>query len=146
MGTRADFYIDRNNKIEWIGSLYKDGHPWNIPTDILIQINPVMFEELTIDFLESQNSSIRKNGDAWPWPWEDSLMTDYSYIFKMNKVFAYSPEIKCLFDPLQIVQGEDLEWASFQYSFVHFPTMLKRAVISTEELLNQYGYQFTEVI
>ena len=146
MGTRADFYIDRNNKIEWIGSLYKDGHPWNIPTDILIQINPVMFEELTMDFLESKDSAIRKNGDAWPWPWSDSRMTDYSYIFTMNKVFAYSPGIRSLFDPLQVVQGEDLDYASFPYNVVHFPTMLKQAVKSTEELLNQYGYQPTEAI
>lgn len=145
MGTRADFYVEKDKRLQWIGSLYKDGHPWNIPTDILIQINPIMFEELTLDFLRSKDSAIREDGDMWPWPWADSRMSDYSYIFMMNKVMAYSPDATHLFDPLKIVQGEDLYYAAMPFS-INFPIMLKQAKDMTEELLNQYGLQPTEAI
>lgn len=145
MGTRADFYVEKNEKLEWIGSLYKDGHPWNIPTDILIQINPVMFEELTVEFLESKDSAIKSKGDKWPWPWADSRLTDYSYIFMGNKVFAYSPDEKRIYDPLMIVQGEDLESAKY-FGIPEFPIMLKKSLDRTEELLTRYGLQPTEAV
>jgi len=145
MGTKADFYMEYSKRLQWIGSLYKDGHPWNIPTDILIQINPMMFEELVLDFLESKDSAIRQNGDTWPWPWADSRMTDYSYIFAMGKVLAYSPETKYLFDPVKIVQGEDLICANSPYT-IQFPIMLKQAIDMTKELIDKYGLQPTEAI
>jgi len=146
MGTRADFYIIKHEKLEWIGSLYRDGHPWNIPTDILIQVNPVMFEELTVEFLQTKDSAIASEGDKWPWPWADSRMTDYSYIFRIyEKVVVYSPNEKCLFDPLKIVQGEDLSTTRLVFR-IEFPIMLKQAIDMTEELLNQYGLQPAEAI
>ncbi len=146
MGTRADFYVIKHEKLEWIGSLYRDGHPWNIPTDILIQVNPVMFEELTVEFLQTKDSAIKSEGDKWPWPWADSRMTDYSYIFGIyDKVVAYSPGVKHLFDPLKIVQGEDLIAAKFPFR-VKFPTMLKPAIDITEELIDHYGLQPAEAI
>lgn len=146
MGTRADFYVVKYEKLEWIGSLYKDGHPWNIPTDILIQINPVMFEELTVEFLQTKDSAIASRGDKWPWLWADSRLTDYSYIFGLyEKVVAYSPDAKHLFDPLKIVQGEGLKTTRLLFR-IKFPTMLKPAIDMTEELLNQYGLQPAEAI
>jgi hypothetical protein len=110
MGTRADFYIKDKNGMRWLGSLFKDGHPWNIDLEILIQINPVMFEELVRTFLVMKVDSERYK---WPWPWQDSQMTDYSYIFdeEKGKVVAYSMREKILFDPIKIVQGEDLNAA-----------------------------------
>ena len=145
MGTRADFYMERDDKrLMWIGSLYKDGHPWNIPTDILIQVNPVMYEELVLDFLRSKDSAIRCDGDLWAWPWADSRMTDYSYIFMMDRVMAYSPEAKHLFDPVKVIQGETpLSLMPFS---INFPIMLKASFDMTEELLNQYGLQPTEAV
>jgi len=141
MGTRADFYLEQDDKrLMWIGSLYKDGHPWNIPIEILIQVNPVMFEELVTDFLKTKDSALRQEGDHWPWPWADSRMTDYSYIFMMNKVMAYSPDAKRLYDPVKIVQGEDIDYATLPFN-VHFPLMLKQSLDMTEELLNRFGLQ-----
>ncbi len=31
MGTRADFYLDRDGKLEWIGSSAYDGNPADLP-------------------------------------------------------------------------------------------------------------------
>ena len=57
MGTRADFYIGIRNS-RWIGSLYQDGHPWNIACKILIQVNETMYEESTIEYLKLKNGII----------------------------------------------------------------------------------------
>jgi len=150
MGTRADFYIIRDdNKTDWIGSLYKDGHPVNIPTDILIQISPVMFEELTVEFLQKVDSKIALKGERWPWPWADSRITDYSYIFGLHqyeRVIAYSPSTG-FFDPLQIVQGKDLTSAHI-LGVPNFPIMSKSKYLinMTEEMIAKYGLQPTEAI
>ena len=125
MGTRADFYVVKHDVMEWIGSLVRDGSPYHIPTDILIQINPIMYEEMVVEFLQSRLSSIASDRDKWPWPWCDSRMTDYSYIFGLYpKVIAYSMVEKHYFDPLMIVQGEDMETAKLPLP-VQFPVMKK---------------------
>lgn len=123
MGTRADFYIGED-KPKWIGSIFKDGHPWNIPAEILIQTNETMFEELVIDFINKNNGVINQYGRNWPWPWESSELTDYSYILSdsLNKVVAFTMESKQVFDPLKIVQGEDLQSAKITKTII-FPMM-----------------------
>lgn len=142
MGTRADFYVEKYDRLMWVGSLYRDGDPTKIPTEILIQVNAATYEEAVVEFLESKDSAIRSNGDKWPWPWADSRMTDYSYLFKrdMGKVLAYSPGETHLFDPLKIVQGEDMITAFIPF-VIKFPLMYKQAKRTTEELLNKYGFQ-----
>jgi len=123
MGIRADFYID-THKPKWIGSLDKDGDPWNIPCKILVQNNVVLYEEYVIEFLTSKGGYIKSNGDKWPWPWEDSNLTDYSYFFNSFYyiVCAYSMHDKMLFNPLKIMQGEDLKTARVATS-IKFPLM-----------------------
>ncbi len=151
MGTRADFYLERDDKrLMWIGSKAHDGSPWNIPTDVLIQINPVMFEELVTDFLlnHRDDSIIRQEGERWPWPWSDSRITDFSYIFMNNRVLAWSPKAGHLFDPLIIVQGDDLNYASVPYQ-IKFPLMdpsLLKMSEETMELVNNYGSESTETL
>lgn len=110
MGTRADFYVKTKDGMAWIGSLVRDGQPWNIDLDILILINQTLFETLVKTFLITKVDSEWK---VWPWPWPDSLMTDYSYIFdtEKEKVIAYSAVEKMYFDPVKIVQGDDLNTA-----------------------------------
>ncbi len=110
MGIRADFYVKDKDGMSWIGSLVRDGHPWNIDLDILIVTNQTLFETLVRTFLITRVDSEWK---VWPWPWPDSLMTDYSYIFdeEQGKVVAYMMTAKILFDPVKIVQGEDLNAA-----------------------------------
>jgi len=123
MGTRADFYVGIRKPI-WIGSLYKDGFPWNIPSEIFLQTNATMYEEEVVDFLTLNDGIIRSNGDTWPWPWEDSQLTDYSYLFSNQSgiVYAYSMVEKFTFNPLKIVQGEDLNQARVLIP-IKFPNM-----------------------
>ena len=123
MGTRADFYIGIREP-KWIGSISKDGFPWSIPCEILIQKNVIMYEELVYDFLRLKDGVIRIDGDKWPWPWEDSRMSDYSYLFANQSgiVYAYSMVEKFMFNPLKIVQGDDLNQARVVIP-INFPKM-----------------------
>jgi len=109
MGTRADFYIGVRDP-KYIGSLSQDGHPWNIACKILVQVNNTMFEETVIEFLEMKPTG---TVEKWLWPWEDSQLTDYSYFFSLayGKVFAYSMRDKIMFEPLKVMQGDDLNSA-----------------------------------
>jgi hypothetical protein len=123
MGTRADFYVGIK-KPRWIGSLYKDGKPWNLPCKILIQKSVVMYEESVVEYLISKHAVIESMGHPWPWPWEDSKMTDYSYFFanKVGHVYAYSMQENIMFYPLLIMQGEDMNKAKV-YLTAKFPKM-----------------------
>jgi len=124
MGTRADFYIGIRDP-KWIGSISKDGFPWNIPCKILIQNNSVIYEELIVNYLAMKDGIIPSVGHTWPWPWEDSQLTDYSYYFanQSGEVYAYSMEAKIMFSPLKIMQGEDLYRAQALMSLPNFPKM-----------------------
>jgi len=124
--TRADFYIGQGPDANWIGSINHDGYPENIPTDILICINPVLYEELVVEFIKTyEYGVIRSEGGKWCWPWGDSRLTDYSYIFEpsVNKVLA-SKYGKSLFDPVAIKQGEDLIYADAGLGPPKFPMMV----------------------
>jgi len=127
MRTKADFYVENDkNELSWVGSLYDNGEPWNIPAEILIQVNPVMFEELTLDHLRKNKSAIAWE-DRWPWEWPTSESTDYTYILCADgNLIAYSSEEKTAFDPLMIAQGEDMHNAR-NFKIVVFPKMRKNA-------------------
>ena len=123
MGTRADFYVGIKEP-RWIGSLYKEGVPWNIPCKILIQKSVIMYEEAVVEHLMSKHATVESMGHPWPWPWEDSKMSDYSYFFanKVGHVYAYSMKEKIMFYPLMVMQGEDLNKAKV-YIMAKFPRM-----------------------
>ena len=40
--SKADFYTWGKRGLDWVGSLYNQGEPWYIPTEILSQINKLI--------------------------------------------------------------------------------------------------------
>lgn len=79
MGTRADFYSGRGKDAEWLGSIAWDGYPDGISKRIKNAKTDVEFREAVEDFIREKDA-IRPR-DGWPWPWDDSFTTDYSYAF-----------------------------------------------------------------
>lgn len=143
MGTRADFYVmDHDGSLEWIGSVSQDGG--SIPTEILIAGNQIMYEEAVTDYIKSKGiRGIEKGLEGWPWPWADSRMTDYAYIFNVCKDKVWM----CYFgsrlvDAVKVHQGMDALGADVGYGFIKFPVMRKEALDQQEEtmkLVEAYG-------
>jgi len=127
--TKADFYVGTGLNARWIGSIRIDGYPDGaIPAEIFLQVNKIMFEEMVLDFLRKKKqerwAAIADEGDPWPWLWIDSQITDYTYMFdnKLEKVIA-SQGGREFFDPIKIIQGEDMNSAELGIGRPRFPQM-----------------------
>ena len=149
MGSRkatADFYVGVGEDMEWLGSIFDNGDVWSIPLNILIQVNQTMFEELTLEFLETQDSMIADRGDKWDHPWADSRLTDYTYMFDPNyeKVLIYQSGIDYVSDPIKLLQGYPMMECKELFGTPIFPIMRYDKLEQTEELLKEYGYSLTD--
>jgi hypothetical protein len=100
MGTRADFYIEVKNEMEWLGSIAWDGMPSSIPPTILHSKTPKEFRTNVNDFLDRTTHATTPS-QGWPWPWATSDTTDYSYVLieRKSKVLAQHFRSR-IFDPL----------------------------------------------
>jgi len=100
MGTRVDFYVGRGQQAEWLGSYPYDGYPDGIDAAVLAATEESEFRKAVADFLggdNAENATLPEQG--WPWPWDDSRTTDYSYAFDGGKTWASCYGHKW-FDPL----------------------------------------------
>lgn len=134
MGTRADFYIcrdksDSNKKLRWLGSMAFDGDPQSIPSLIIKSTDGKKFIQRVNRFLGSiEDGSTREAG--WPWPWDDSGLTDYTYIFYEYEVFVNQ------FDPNQTGSDKILWIGCRSYDvekmdFFKYPNMSKKRNYAT---------------
>lgn len=87
MGTRADFYLGRGDKLEWLGSCAWDGH------EDTMQKLGVFGARSEKEYLDAVNERLSKDDgtrpkDGWPWPWKTSHTTDRSYTFDDGKSLA----------------------------------------------------------
>lgn len=87
MGTRADFYIGKGNKAEWVASIAWDGYPDGIDKSVLNSKSETEFRETLLKFFSERND-VSTPSTGWPWPWETSKKTDFSYHFENGKVSA----------------------------------------------------------
>lgn len=87
MGTRADFYIGRGEKAEWIGSIAYDGYPEGIQPELIAAKDADIFRKEVSRFLQDRADKTLPT-DGWPWPWHTSKTTDYAYAFDKGRVFV----------------------------------------------------------
>lgn len=80
MGTRADFYTEKDKKLNWLGSIGMDGMPNNMESNIISSTSGYSFKKNVKSFLNNRGDATFPK-DGWPWPWNDSNMTDYSYVY-----------------------------------------------------------------
>lgn len=97
MGTRADFYVGRGPQAEWLGSIALDGYPSGVAHErypagqrLLRSLTEAEFRENLSAFFAEKFGQVTKPEQGWPWPWEDSRLTDYAYAFDGGKVWASS--------------------------------------------------------
>lgn len=87
MGTRADFYIGRGKQAEWMGSIAWDGYPSGIDKKLLKSKTEDDFKNNLESFF-AEREDVSRPADGWPWPWDDSGTTDFSYAFDGKQVWA----------------------------------------------------------
>jgi len=87
MGTRADFYLGTGLEAEWLGSVAWDGYPgeYGIPASILDATDKDKYLTAVDFFLTSRDDATYPR-HGWPWPWENSRVTDYAYAFVDEQV------------------------------------------------------------
>lgn len=132
MGTRADFYVGKNEQAEWLGSIAWDGYREGIEDAILQATTEDSFRSAVTEFLKcEEDATLPEMG--WPWPWNDSRTSDCSYWFfdgqtwdaHGNRVVVYCP---CR-EP--IPDSEDLyeKWLAGRDP-IRFPDMSKRKKVT----------------
>ncbi len=84
MGTRADYYVNKDGELDWIGSSAYDGYPSGVD-EILNAKSEEEFLEAVGRRLAKRDGTLPKQG--WPWPWETSATTDYAYRWDQGQVY-----------------------------------------------------------
>lgn len=87
MGTRADFYVGRGKSAEWLGSIAWDGYPGGEASKLFDKTTEDEFRAALANFAAGRDDW-SSPAHGWPWPWDDSRMTDYAYAFDDGKVLA----------------------------------------------------------
>lgn len=81
MPTCADFYLWRDARPEWLGSLALDGYPSGIPQRLRREGDPLAFRDLVHQFLERRDDGILPR-QGWPWRWVGSGQSNYVYALR----------------------------------------------------------------
>lgn len=89
MGTRADFWFDDGQRMEWLGSVPFDGYTWQEKPDcdLMRADDEHTFRRAVAGVLTTRRSIMPDQG--WPWPWPDSNTTDYAYVLRDDLVEVY---------------------------------------------------------
>lgn len=106
MGTRADFYIGLGKDAEWLGSIAWDGYPGGIDAAVMDAGTEQEFRANLLSFFDGRDD-VTPPERGWPWPWNDSRTTDYSYWFSDGKVFVSCCGHKPAPHPLADDEGEE---------------------------------------
>lgn len=133
MGTRADFYVVQNSiekpytKFEWLGSVGMDGYP-----DAFLAMEDIKDEGNFRKFLAADvgwTKVYTEPSQGWPWPWDDSNLTDYTYAFDSTEGTVIVARFgkgwvpfKCACDSARR-GNEDLLYDPLEESSIDFPYM-----------------------
>lgn len=92
MGTRADFYVGRGENAEWLGSIAWDGDACSVfeehelMLDKAVTLSEADWREWVTRYLASRDDGTTPD-KGWPWPWEDSRLTDCVYAWDDGRVW-----------------------------------------------------------
>lgn len=89
MGTRADFYVRKDEEMAWLGSIAWDGHIDSIPTEILNSKKEPDFKNAVHNELSGRDDGTFPEM-GWPWPWPCSKLTDKTYVFDCKSKQVWS--------------------------------------------------------
>ena len=117
MGTRADFYIEKDKKLRRLGSIHWDGYPREIPYQILSSTKEINFLENVEKFLRTkEDGTISVDDQLIPY------ITDFSYVFSKGKVYA-SHFGKFWFDPIKYLHSNNMKYSKREVDIPEFPKL-----------------------
>lgn len=96
MGTRADFYIGTGPSSEWLGSTAFDGYPHEaksghgVPPAVIDATGEFEYRLAVADYFDSKPNSVTRPEQGWPWPWDFTSGTDYTYALQDGKVDIFN--------------------------------------------------------
>ena len=126
MGTRADFYVGRGEQAEWIGSIGWDGYPNDGTVALCKATTEAEFRAAVTEFFETEHKDdTTLPADGWPWPWNNSQTTDYSYAFDGGKVWV-SNFGHPWYDPFETNENDEEVQIPDRTAKVAFPDMTER--------------------
>lgn len=85
MGTRADFYVRKDNQMEWLGSIAWDGYEID---NVRKAKSEKGFRRLLSEFLAGRRDATYPK-DGWPWPWNNSKLTDEIWVWDCESKSIY---------------------------------------------------------
>ena len=141
MGTRADFYIGRGEKAEWLGSIALDGYPDGDPEPLLDVSDEAEFRQKVTDLISCGHGTTPEQG--WPWPWKDSGLTDYAYAFDAGIVWT-TPFGRGWFkaEQVRVANEKEEDLKDEDAPEVEFPNMLENRVSG---YLGEHGWSKMDV-
>ena len=90
MGTRADFYVGTGVNAEWLGSVRQDGYEWQKSSDCrLMQATTEDQFRDAVEEIANEREDWTSPDQGWPWPWNDSFMTDLAYALVDGKTHVF---------------------------------------------------------
>ena len=132
MGTRADFYVGKGLKAEWLGSIAWDGYPEGIPTTIASSRTEKGYRDAVISFLDERDDATKPE-QGWPWPWKTSHTTDCAYTFTDDEVWCtwFGRPWRTIHEVLQHIDDEDWNgvWSE-ESKTAEFPDMSDRQKVT----------------
>jgi hypothetical protein len=127
MASKADFYVGRGPRAEWLGSVGWDGLPAGIPDDIREAEAEGSYREAVTKFLKGRGDAVLPE-QGWPWPWDDSSGTNYSYAFKRGQVWA-----SCYGSSWWKAERPEPDHTTLRRKVARFPDMALHRKMDTEK-------------
>jgi hypothetical protein len=85
MGTRADFYVRKDEQMEWVGSITWDGYEIG---NVGGAKDEASFRRRLNKFF-SYRDDVTLPDNGWPWPWNNSKLTDEIWVWNCEDNSIY---------------------------------------------------------
>jgi len=86
MGIRADFWVGRGEKAEWLGSIEEQGNPTRMTALLIATESEKAYRTAVTSLLNARKDATFPHM-GYPWTWSDPKLTDWAYAFEGGYVY-----------------------------------------------------------
>jgi len=125
MASKADFYVGRGPRAEWLGSVGWDGKPVAIPASLRGADDEETYRTEVAKLLKDREDAVTPD-QGWPWQWDDSSGTNYAYALDKGCVKA-----SCYGSSWWDAVKPEPDHTTLRRKVARFPDMAMRRKLST---------------